>query len=161
MAVRDLIEAGELPVLRPRNLAQLVPAYMPLKPRVWYRTSWDPRKGHLAYPNSDYSWCGLGLCPPEDPDFGINTGWDEVWWFVEDDRASSTHCKPCLDADDKWRAARRDTRSLPTDSPVTKDEWAKLGEEKMKPLNALEERKWQMLLARLNAILPMEEVTGE
>lgn len=146
-------------VTRPRNLAQLEPAYAPLKEGVRYRTSWDPRKGHYVMPGTDHSFCGIGLCPPEDPDFGINSGWDEVWYFVEDDRDPKTLCKYCSDKWSAWQTHRRQTRQLPTDSPISQQEWAEYGERKMKPLNALEERKWQMLLARLNDVLPMEEVT--
>ena len=134
-------------------------AYMPLREGIRYRTSWNPNKGHYVVPGADHSFCGLGLCPPEDPDFGPNSGWDQVWYFVEDDRDSKTLCKACLDGWSAWRTHRRPTRQLPTDSPVTADEWAEIGERKMRPLNQLEERKWQQLLSRLNSVLPMEEVT--
>lgn len=161
MNVRDLIEQGYLRVQRPRGLATLEHVTYPPRQGERIRTSWDPRKGHYVMPGTDHSFCGLGLCPPEDEDFGINTGWDEVWYFVYDDRDVKTLCKQCSDKWSDWRTVHRDRRALPQNSPISQREWARIGEERMRPLNALEERRWQMLISSINSVLPVEEVNPD
>lgn len=148
--VHRQIEQGNLKVVRPRNLATLTPAFMPLKPGVKYRTWSSPSKGHFVYPGSDHSFCGFGLCPPEDPDFGAESGWDEVWWFVEDDRPDSM-CKQCSDKYGVWQRSKRE---LPQTSPIPAEEWAK----NHAPLAALEQRKWQRLVDMFDGVLEVEEV---
>lgn len=129
-------------------------AYQPLKPGVKYRTFWNPSKGHFVQPGTDYSFCGLGLCPPEDPDFLIESGWDQVAWFVVDERDGNM-CKACSSGHLAWLAAQRAKGgALPTSSPVSAAEW----EKRMKPLSLLEQRKWSRLVGMFDGILEVEEV---
>lgn len=131
-------------VTQPRGLRDMEHVYYPPKEGRVIRTFWDPRKGHYVMPGTDHSFCGLGVCPPEDETFLIDSGWDEVAYFVYDDREPNTRCKPCADGWTQWQANRRPTRSLPQDSPVTAQEWA----QKVGPEAMLEKRKTQMILNR-------------
>lgn len=155
--VADQIAKGHLKVVRPRNLATLEPVYAPIRAGERVRTFWNPQKGHYVLPGTDHSFCGLGLCPPEDPDYLIHSGWDEVAYFVYDDRDPKTLCKQCSDGYAAWRLSQSGpVRSLPTESPVSADEWARM----LGPKAELEKRKLSMVINRFEeAGIHIEEVT--
>lgn len=146
--VSDQMQQGRLRVEQPKGARD---AFMPLDPDKRYRTFWNPKQAHYCVPDTDYSFCGLGLAPPEDPDFLINSGWDEVAWFIEAGVDDKT-CKLCSDKRSKWRVPP--TRSLPTDSPVTAGEWAAT----LGPKAELERRKWARLIHMVEAELDVEVV---
>lgn len=93
MSLREAIAEGRIESMaKPRGA---VDATFPLQQGTWYRTFWNPSKGHLAVAGTDHSYCGLGLCTPEDIAWWIDSGWDEIGWFVIDTRVDNTRCREC------------------------------------------------------------------
>lgn len=100
----------------PRGTSQ---ATFPLRTNQRYRVSMNPAKGHYLMPNRDYAYCGLTLAPEDD--WLINTGYDEFYWIVEDERVDSNWCKDCT----RWKAKWAHSANLPLnlDSPIPTPEW--------------------------------------
>ena len=112
------------PVGQPRG-SSLAP--FPLASGVRYRVSHSPGKSHLLTPGQDYAYCGLTLALEET--WLIDSGYDEFYWIVEDDRDAKNWCKPCSTWQQRWHGSAQ-SDSLKVDSPVTVLEWeATVGKE--------------------------------
>lgn len=106
------------PVGQPRGTTE---APYPLRTGVRYRVSLNPTHGHLLMPGEDYSYCGLTLAPDET--WLIESGYEEWFWIVEDERESGSWCKPCSKWKTYWMNSAFGEQKL-TPSPISQDEWA-------------------------------------
>ena len=94
-------------------------AAFPLRTSTHYRVSHNPTKSHLLIPGLDYAYCGLTLAPTET--WLIETGYDEYYWIVEENRDEKSMCKDCSRWQTRWRGSAQQDFSVK--SPITADEW--------------------------------------